>query len=140
MPCLGRLSPHQCPPPQSSLFPVLSPMETITVLGSRHRCFALSDFSSLNDCALLLQNEEELDGQEGLDDLRVIQVVDEDGRVTTLKAASFDMASSAEFDDDDEEEEEVMVSALPQLKVECAFVFSQGQLTKFSMLLCLYVL
>ena len=60
--------------------------------------------------AFLLQNEEELDGQEEPDDLRVIQVVDEDGRVTTLQATSFDMASSAEFDDDDDEE--VLVSAI----------------------------
>lgn len=60
--------------------------------------------------AFLLQNEEELDGQEEPDDLRVIQVVDEDGRVTTLQATSFDMASSAEFDDDDDEE--VLVSAM----------------------------
>jgi hypothetical protein len=51
-----------------------------------------------------------LDGQEEPDDLRVIQVVDEDGRVTTLQTTSFDMASSAEFDDDDDEE--VLVSAM----------------------------
>ena len=54
-----------------------------------------------------LQDEEDLDFREGLDEKpRFIEVVDEDGRVTTLQVTSFDMESSG--DDDDEVEEEMV--------------------------------